>query len=182
MVKIHQEAAPSEFEGTIIDIETIGEFSRAYSNSDSRQYKEMTPVIFGFINSDGLTILCAKNKESIGLLKDKINEQLEALERPFHAYNCSFERGVLYHSLNKEIIFERELQEIPYEKKKTAVARMGIQQYDDPFNDEGKLCPGAWLEGRIETAMAHNRSCLLKERDILLKKGFREPDRLEFVG
>jgi len=28
----------------------------------------------------------------------------------------------------------------------------------------------------------HNRSCLLKERDILLKRGFRKPDDLRFIA
>ena len=39
----------------------------------------------------------------------------------------------------------------------------------------------AWEEGEFEQAIAHNRACLLKERDILLLTGAREPDEMIFV-
>ncbi|NKQ39887.1 MAG: hypothetical protein HF967_10615 [Methanosarcinales archaeon] len=56
---------------------------------------------------------------------------------------------------------------------------MKISKYNDPFNGNGKLCMHAWLRGDIKNAIAHNRACLLKEKDILLKRGFREPDNLK---
>ncbi|HDZ61441.1 MAG TPA: hypothetical protein ENH46_07040 [Candidatus Pacearchaeota archaeon] len=177
MVQVYNEKLNSDFKGTIIDIETIGNFCKF---QDSRAYKEITPVIFGFINKNGLSILCAKKKESIELLKNKINEILEKLERPFHAFNCDFEVGVFHHSLNKKIVFENELNAEKYEAKRNAVSLLKIPQYDDPFFDNGRLCMEAWLSGQIEKATAHNRSCLLKEKDILLKRGFRKPDELKF--
>jgi len=184
MVKIHKEGIKSNFEGTIIDIETIGDFKEEYT--DSRYYKEIIPVIFGFIDKDGLEIHCAKSKESINKLKEKIKTILPKLKRPFHAFNCNFERGVFFHSLDKKVTFERELQKERsegewHEPKWSAVSLLEIPQYDDPFNDKGILCMEAWLRGEIDKAIAHNRSCLLKERDILLKRGFREPDELKFV-
>lgn len=39
----------------------------------------------------------------------------------------------------------------------------------------------AWDNGGYNEVIAHNRACLLKERDILLKRGYREPDILEFI-
>jgi hypothetical protein len=30
-------------------------------------------------------------------------------------------------------------------------------------------------------SIRHNRSCLLKERDILMKRGYRPPDNLVFI-
>jgi hypothetical protein len=38
MIIKHEELVESDFKGTVIDIETIGEFARHYSNS--RQYKD----------------------------------------------------------------------------------------------------------------------------------------------
>lgn len=178
MVREHNEKINSSFSGTIIDIETIGNFNNF---SDSRRYKNIVPVIFGFINNNELSILCAKRKESIELLKKKILGILEKLERPFHAFNCDFESGVFFHNLNKKIIFEKELNTEKYEAKRNAVSALKIPQYDDPFFDNGKFCMEAWLSGQIEKAIAHNRSCLLKERDILLKRGFRNPDKLKFM-
>jgi len=180
MVIIHKEKLKSNFDGTIIDIETIGEFSNEYN--DSRKYKQILPVIFGFIDRNGLSIYCAKNEGSLDKLKNEIPPLLDNLERPFYAFNCHFEMGVFFHSLNKKVLFERELNERKYERKSSAVSKLNIPQYDDPFNDRGVLCKEAWLQGQIDNAIAHNRSCLLKERDILLKRGFREPDKLIFIN
>ena len=63
MVLIQKEKLKSKFKGTIIDIETIGEFSNKYE--DSRKYKQIHSVIFGFIDNSGLYIFCAKNKIEI---------------------------------------------------------------------------------------------------------------------
>ena len=48
MIIEHHEKVISNFEGTIIDIETIGEFNRLYKH-DSRQYKEIVQVILGYM-------------------------------------------------------------------------------------------------------------------------------------
>jgi hypothetical protein len=64
----------------------------------------------------------------------------------------------------------------PREKKKYAVQNMGIDNYDDPFNDEGRLCISSWQNGEYDKCIKHNRSCLLKERDILIQRGSRELD------
>ena len=179
MVVEHIEEIKSNFEGTIIDLETIGDFNREHR--DSRQYKNIIPVIFGFIDKDGLKIYCAKTKDSIDKLKEKIKTILPNLKRPLHAFNSNFEEGSLFHHLGEHIHFERELNQRKFEAKKSTVVLLEIPQYDDPFDDNGLFCMQAWLAGEIEKAIAHNRSCLLKERDILLKRGFREPDKLTLV-
>jgi len=97
-----------------------------------------------------------------------------------YAFNSSFEMGSLYHNLRQRVIFEGELNKEKYEAKRSAVQLLDIPQYDDPFCDNGFLCMQAWEIGKIKEAVAHNRSCLLKERDILLKRGFRKPDPLVF--
>lgn len=179
MVKPLLEIIKSGFEGTIIDIETIGDFRREYD--DSRQYKEIIPVIFGFIVKDKLNVFCAKNKDSIEKLNQKVKAILPKLKKPFYAFNSNFERGTLFHRLSVRIKFDGELNEEEFESKGLAVLTLKIPNYDDPFNDIGRLCKEAWLRGEINKAIAHNRSCLLKERDILLKRGFRKPDELKLI-
>ncbi len=174
---IHKERLNGNFKGTIIDLETIGNFN--YHN-DSRRYKDITPVIFGFIDNEMLKIFCAKNESSISLLKKKILNTLPILKKPFHAFNSDFERGVLFHFLGKKVNFGSELNKEKFEKKEYAVQALKIPDYDDPFFGDGKSCMMAWLKGNIYKAMAHNRSCLLKERDILMFRGNRKPDALEF--
>ncbi|GAI48070.1 unnamed protein product, partial [marine sediment metagenome] len=85
------------------------------------------------------------------------------------------------HQLNKRIDFDGELQRYRGESKGNARTELDIPNYGDPFNDVGKLCMTAWENGQFDSAMAHNRACLLKERDILIKRGFREPDELKFM-
>jgi hypothetical protein len=180
MVKILQESLKSDFIGTIIDLETIGDFDSRFG--DSRRCKNITPVIFGFIDSKGIKILCAKNRDSIEKLKSEIINHIDTLEKPFHAFNTDFERSVLFHHLSKPIEFEREINKEKFEKKEYTVQSFKIPNYDDPFWGDGRACMNSWLIGDINKAILHNRSCLLKERDILLKRGFRKPDELKLIG
>ena len=178
MIIEHQEDITSDFKGTIIDIETFGEFLNQYP--DSRRYKDIQLVIFGFINRYALHILCAKGIEALNELRERTEMIINSLERPLYAFNSEFERSVLFYELGKEIDFDGELQE-DRESKANARDYLGILNYDDPFYDKGILCMQAWLRGEFDRAMAHNRACLLKERDILIKRGFRKPDGLKFI-
>ena len=179
MIIEHQQDINSNFEGTIIDIETVGEFNDQYN--DSRRYKDIQLVIFGFINRHALHILCAKGIEAINELRERAKRIIDSLERPFYAFNTDFERGVWFHQLGKEISFDGELNRAKYEPKAEAVRDLGIPNYDDPFFDRGLWCMNAWCNGEFDAAIAHNRACLLKERDILLKRGFKRPDELGFI-
>jgi|SRR3990172_11128801 len=179
MIRIYTEEIASDFEGTIIDLETIGDFVERYD--DSRRYREILPVIFGYIDREGVHILCAGDRDSISELRIEIVKVLDSLKRPFYAFNADFERGVLFHRTGKEVQFEGELNREKFESKKGAVQSLGISNYGDPCNDNGWLCSQEWLNGKIEHAILHNRSCLLKERDILLKRGFREPAGLRLT-
>jgi len=174
----HKENISSDFVGTVIDIETIGEFDDQYT--DSRRYEGIQIVIFGFMNKCFLHVLCAQEREAIGDLRERIEKIIDSLERPFYAFNCGFETGVLFCELGREIYFDGELQEA-YESKRKVVRNLDIPNYDDPFYDRGLWCMNAWHNGEFDAAIAHNRACLLKERDILLKRGFRTPDELLFV-
>jgi len=179
MIIERKEDISSNFEGTIIDIETTGEFCNQYP--DSRQYKDIQLVIFGFINRHALQILCAKGMRAIDELRERTGKIIDSMERPFYAFNCNFESGVLFYELGKKIVFDGELQKEKYESKVNAVGDLGIPNYDDPFYDRGFPCMKAWEAGEFEQAIAHNRACLLKERDILLKRGCIKPDGLRFI-
>ncbi len=179
MIIEHKEAISSNFEGTIIDIETIGEFLN--QNPDSRLYKDIQLVIFGFINRHGLHISCAKGIEAINEVRENIEDIIGGLEKPFYAFNSQFERGVLFYELGGKIDFDGELQKEKYESKASAVRDLDIPNYDDPFYDRGFWCMNAWHNREFDKAIAHNRACLLKERDILIKRGFRKPDELKFI-
>lgn len=183
MIIEHKEDIRSNFEGTIIDIETIGEFTKNRSYTvfnDSRQCENVQQVILGFINRNELNIFCAKGKEAIEELKSQTEQILNSLERPFYAFNADCESSVWFHHIGIIINFDGELQKIKFESKKNAVADLGIPNYDDPFNDVGRLCMEAWENGKFDKAIAHNRACLLKERDILLKRSFRTPNKIQF--
>ncbi len=184
MIIEHKEDIISNFEGTIIDIETIGEFNRnkLYTlYNDSRQYENMQQVILGFINSNNLSIFCAQGEEAINELKVQTEKTINTLKRPFYAFQTNFECGVWFHHIGIIINFDGELQKRKFESKAEARMSLNIPNYDDPFNDVGKLCIEAWGKREFDRAMKHNRACLLKERDILLKRGFRKPDELRFV-
>lgn len=175
----HSEKNDLQFNGSIIDLETIGYFCKQYY--DSRRYCKLELTIFGYINKNELKILCAKGEEAITELKEKSLRIIESLKKPFFGYNCNFETGVLFHSCGLQIEFDGDLMKekvagVKWENKREACTELNISNYDDPFNGNGRECSSAWLNGNWEDAINHNRSCLLTERDILLKRGYRKPN------
>jgi hypothetical protein len=184
MIIEHKEITPSApFKGTIIDIETIGEPTKNSTYkafNDSRQCENLQQVILGQIDDKGLQIFCAEGIEAIEELKSQTEQIINRLERPFRAFNADFESSVWFHHIGIIVNFDEELQKMKFEKKKDAVTELGIPNYDDPFYDVGLLCMEAWKNGEFAKAIAHNRACLLKERDILLKRGSRIPNVVQF--
>jgi len=172
------------YEGTIIDIETIGNYCREYKG-DLREYKDLKMVIFGYINKQGWHIYCATGTEHTPELEEKAKQLLMTLrnECPLYAFNCNQEKGVFFYRLN-ETIFMKELQSKEYERKDEALRRLGIvENYGDPFHtspDPGKACMTAWESGDFDRAIQHNRACLLKEQELLLHGRGREPKPLDF--
>jgi hypothetical protein len=177
LIKEHREETKTDFKGTIIDIETIGDFNNLYK-FDSRRFKGIQQVILGYINQEGLQIYCAQDKEGIEELKKLTPVIIEKLAKPLYAFNCEFESGVWFHHVGVQIDFEGELQSVKYESKKNAVANLKIANYDDPFFDMGFMCMKAWQANDFDKAVAHNRACLLKERDILIKRGHCQASKL----
>ncbi len=174
------EKMESSFAGTVIDIETIGDFNQFYK-FDSRRYKDIKQVILGYINQEYLHIYCAQSDQEIEELRQKTPEILGSLKRPLYAFNCEFESGVWFHHVGIKIDFDGELQGERFESKKNAVRLLRISNYEDPFFDLGYKCMAAWQARDFAKAIAHNRACLLKERDILLKRGHCAPSICRFV-
>jgi len=178
MLISHSEKIKSDFEGTIIDVESIGSFCRNYPDDDSMQYSKIIPTILGYITKDELKILCAKGKSALNELQKETLKILPFLKKPLYAFQCRFERGAFYHCYDYTLKIDGELNAGSYEWKGDACAKLGIPNYGDPFNNSGNDCRLAWLRGDYENTIKHNRSCLLKERDILLKRGYRKLDKL----
>lgn len=181
MVILHSETTKSNFKGTIIDIEAIGEFCREYR--DSREYQKLIPLIFGYIDKNGLNVICSKidcskRVEPTKNFKEAVAQTVPNLRKPLYAFQCCFEQGVLFHSWGITINFDGELNKDKYEGKGDAVASLGIENYGDPFNDVGRKCKEALEKGNTELSIRHNISCLLKERDILLRRDYRTPENL----
>lgn len=181
MIITHNEKVSSNFRGTIIDLETIGDFSRQFADNDSRQYRTLKPAILGYITKNELNILCAKGEDAIDELIERSVEIVPSLKAPLFAFQSRFERGVFHHSCGMQIEFDGELNKEIFEWKGNACTELDIPNYGDPFNNVGRECNLAWERGDYEKAIKHNRSCLLKERDILLKRTYREPDELKLV-
>jgi len=178
-LKYYSEIAETPFKGTIIDIETIGNFS---SFRDSREYYKISPVILGALYENNLHIYYIEKRDELIGFKREIRQLLTKFPRPWYAFNCDFERGVFFHSLGEIHPFEYELNSEKYEGKGVCRVDLGIPEYGDPFNDVGKLCPQNWIQGNVDSCVKHNRACLLKERDILLKRGTRKPNKLKFIS
>ena len=154
--------------GTIIDLETVGRFSRQFDSTDSRQYAGLRPTIFGYLSGGVLVQYCAEGSGDIPVLVEIMNKVLPTLEPPFYALNCNFERGVCSNSCTcvpEPLIDVRGVNS--RESKWKIRARLGIPTYDDPFNGVGYTCIREWENENYTDCLKHNRACLLIERDIL---------------
>ena len=154
--------------GTIIDLETVGEFDRRFNSTDSRQYAQLRPTIFGYLSEGTLVQYCAEGYSDTFSLVDIMNATLPSLDSPFYALNCHFERGVCVHSCTcvpEPLLDVRG--ENSRERKWDVRARLGIPTYNDPFNGNGYTCLLEWQNGNYADCLNHNRACLLIERDIL---------------
>jgi hypothetical protein len=180
MLITHNEKMRSRFDGTIIDLETTGEFSR-FPYDDSRNYQNLKLTIFGYVNNNELNISCAKGNDGLDQLIERTKKIVPSLKQPLYAFQSRFERGVFYHACGLEIEFDGELNSQTFEKKLNACIELGIPDYGDPYNHDGRQCSLAWERGDYKNAIKHNRNCLLTERDILLKRNYREPDELKFI-
>lgn len=168
MVIKYQETSKMHMSGTIIDLETIGEFDRQYHYSDTRQYAKLKPTIFGYLTGDNLVQYCAEGLADISNVVTIMNDILPSLDPPFYALNCNFEKGVFTHYCNNmpEPLIDMR-GEKSFERKWDARARLGISTYDDPFNGKGYTCVLEWKKDNYSDCLKHNRACLLIERDIL---------------
>lgn len=171
MVIFRKQEAETIFKGTVIDLETTGNFNDAYPSSDVRRYEYHKPTIFGYLTNDILVQYCAEGFEEISRLTRIMDEVLPTLDPPFYALNCYFERGVCTYAgsvIPDPLIDVRGKN--PRGRKWDIRARLGIPTYNDPFDGNGYLCKVEWEKGNYLDCLNHNRACLLIERDIMLNR------------
>ena len=166
MVLVRRERSSMRMRGTIIDLETIGGFNRAYPPWDPRHYANISPTIFGYLTGETLAQHCAEDTEEIQEIIHLMRDTLPKLEQPFYALNCNFERCVITNTCGQEHPFH-DVRENKYYGSKWAIRqRLGIPTYDDPFHGDGLQCMHEWHRGNYDDCLRHNRACLLIERDI----------------
>jgi hypothetical protein len=166
MVREHREHSSMRIKGTIIDLESTGEFDRAYPPWDPRQYANISPTIFGHITGETLVQHCAEGEEEIQDIVAIMKEALPMLEQPFYALNCSFERCIITNTCGQEHHFQDVRENKFYSSKWAIREQLGIPTYDDPFHGDGLRCMHEWHQGNYGDCLRHNRACLLIERDI----------------
>lgn len=177
MLEYHKKQEHS-YQGTIIDIETIGNYvAHVYPRYDSREFKDIKVVIFGYINQEGYHIYCAEGINDIPKLEEIAKPLIEKIDkqgRPLYALNCHHEMGTIFHHYGIKLVFDKELQARDYERKEDALIAMGIdpKPFNDPFQNKksgGLACKMAWEMGQYNLSLQHNRACLLKEQALMLK-------------
>ncbi len=177
--KIFQEKIDTDFEGTIIDIETIGNFGTPsgffpQGRDYLSRYRDMRITTIGTLSDNLLRIFIAKNEESMERFQRKATKVMRIADSPTYAFSKSFEEGCFYwNSGHDHIDLDCELQSFVGESKKSVVAKLEIDNYDDPFHDIGRKCVHAFEVDDLSNIIKHNRACLLKENQILQKRGVK---------
>jgi len=166
MVLGRRERSSTRMRGTIIDLETIGRFNRAYPPWDPRHYASISPTIFGYLTGETLIQHCAEDTEEIQEIIEIMRDTLPRLEQPFYALNSNFEKSVITNTCGQIHPF-LDVRENKYYGSKWAIREwLGIPTYDDPFHGDGLRCMHEWHRGNHRDCLLHNRACLLIERDI----------------
>jgi hypothetical protein len=165
--------------GTIIDLETIGPIDD--ESKGTKRYTKVKPYIFGYLTENMLAQKYVEHPDRIPELIRFIKkiDFSDAFRRPLYAFFTEFESGVIYCSTGKKILFDGELK-CGSGGKESAVRKLGIKSYEDPFPGAGLRCIEEFKKGDIAVCLNHNRASLLKERDILFSRGFVEPAKIEF--
>lgn len=174
------EKRETDFDGTIVDIETIGDFRKvAYPPNQDQdyilRYKDMKITTVGIYGGNEIQIYIAKEMNHLDQFQIKAIRIMEHVKRPTYAFNKSFEEGCYYWNSNCTLLdVDYDLQIFVGESKKSLVSKLNINNYDDPFFDDGGKCVDAFLLGNLQDIIRHNRSCLLKEHQILIIRGAKE--------
>ena len=165
-------------EGTIIDLETIGPLHDSLKGT--KRYKEVKPYLFGYLTGNMIVQKYVEKSDHIPALLEFIKEtNFTDFPKPLYAFFVEFETGVIYCSTGKKLLFDRELK-MGRGSKEELVKKFGISNYDDPFPGQGIRLIQEFKNGNIEDCLRHNRACLLKERDILNRRGYADPPRIDF--
>jgi hypothetical protein len=172
------EHVDTNFEGALIDIETIGQFYGPWRDTPPlgsdyiSRYKLMRITTVGILSDDTLTIFIANDVDCLDAFQKKAMEIMRRSNKPCYAFNKTFEEGCYFWNSGRKILeYEYELQQYPLEKKENVVMQLGIDDYRDPFHGDGSKCKKAFLKGDLKSIISHNRACLLKESKILEKRG-----------
>jgi len=173
-----EELIETSFLGTIVDIETIGEFGRVKGGvlpigSDYLQrYREMKITAVGMLFAGKMVIHVANGVHSLDTFQKTAVQLVSESAEPRYAFNKAFEEGCYFWNSGHEFLeFDYELQRYPRERKESVVKSLNIDNYGDPFNGKGAKCKDAFLSDDLNGIMKHNRACLLKESQILAMRG-----------
>lgn len=166
-------------EGTIIDLETIGPIRN--ESKDTQRYEKVIPYLFGYLSGNTIIQKYVEKPEHIPQLVQWIKKAIitNLFQKPLYAFFTEFESGVIYCATGIKVNFDRELKK-GAGGKESIVKKLGINAYDDPFPGAGVKCIEEFKRGNIADCLKHNRACLLKERDILFKRGFAFPNKINF--
>jgi len=177
--KIRKEPVDCDFEGTIVDFETIGLFTPMpshrleFGQDFIRKYQKIKVTTVGILSGGVLQIAIALGREHLDMFGKKALSIVSGSDRPLYAFNKPFEEGCLFWISRSMFNFENELQAFAMENKERAVQQLKIPSYNDPYRGQGRRCVDAFIKGDLENIAKHNRACLLKERDILGIRGAR---------
>ena len=165
-------------EGTIIDLETVGPIHDRFKGT--QRYEEVKPYLFGYLTGNMIVQKYVEKSDHIPALLEFIKETNFAdFPKPLYAFFVEFETGVIYCSAGKRLLFDRELKKGKGSKEEL-VKKFGIRNYDDPFPGQGIRLIQEFENGNIVDSLRHNKACLSKERDILYRRGYVDPPKIDF--
>jgi hypothetical protein len=169
------------FVGTVIDLETDGQ--PFLNKLGAGRYKQQCATSCAILDKNNIEVIAKTCDTPEGTFAKEVDKRLGDTNHPYYAFNSGFDMAILSKLLGRAILFDRELQQYPFQSKGDYRKKLGIPNFDDPFHDDGKLAGKEWnkhLKTRkkdcVKKIMAHNLACVLKEYCILVRGGYRVID------
>jgi hypothetical protein len=153
------------FVGAVIDLETDGQpFSDEFYGAG--RCKLQCAVSCAILKEDCVEVIAKTCETPDWVFAKEVEKSVAKTKHPYYAFNSGFDVAILSKLLGKEVLFDRELQQVRFQSKGRCRQDLGIPNFDDPFHDNGKLAGLEWkkhLKTRdkecVKKIMAHNLTC-----------------------
>lgn len=116
------------FEGAVIDLET-DEQPFSDDSKGAHRYRHFSVTCCGFLDKNTIEIIARTSQSSGELFIRAVDERVGKTKQPYYAFNAGCDMALLSKLLERDIRFQRELQQFERQKKEYLRQNLGISNF-----------------------------------------------------